>query len=167
MSQFAPVQEAARSSSVQPVGEYLQFTVVAPGVAAGFEPGQFVAVAVGGEESAMRAAPGVRVLRRDAGGEFAGTVQFVVAEHGAGTRWLCSQPTGARLDLVGPLGNPFPLPTTPRPVVLVGGGYGTAPLIPLAERLTRPPAAGRDHHRRGHRRPAVRRTRGAARRRRR
>jgi dihydroorotate dehydrogenase electron transfer subunit len=65
-----------------------------------------------------------------------GTVRFVVAENGAGTRWLCRQTAGMPLDLVGPLGNPFRLPLTPRPVVLVGGGYGTAPLIPLAERLT-------------------------------
>ena len=104
MSQFAPVQEVGKILSVEPVGAYVEFTVVAPGVAAGFVPGHFVAVAVGGEESAL-------VLRRAfalaAATPGEGTVQFVVAEQGAGTRWLCRQPTGARLDLVGPLGNPF------------------------------------------------------------
>jgi dihydroorotate dehydrogenase electron transfer subunit len=133
VSQFAPVQEVGKILSVEPVGAYVEFTVVAPGVAAGFVPGHFVAVAAGGQESAL-------VLRRAfalrGATPGAGTVQFVVAEQGAGTRWLCRQPPGARLDLVGPLGNPFLLPATPRPVVLVGGGYGTAPLIPLAERLT-------------------------------
>ena len=42
---------------------------------------------------------------------------------------------GDLLDLVGPLGTPFPMPSGPAPAVLVGGGYGTAPLIPLAEAL--------------------------------
>jgi dihydroorotate dehydrogenase electron transfer subunit len=37
--------------------------------------------------------------------------------------------------VVGPLGRPFRLPSTPVPVVLVGGGYGSAPLFPLAEAL--------------------------------
>jgi dihydroorotate dehydrogenase electron transfer subunit len=39
------------------------------------------------------------------------------------------------IDIVGPLGNAFPLPAGPSPAVLVGGGYGTAPLIPLANAL--------------------------------
>ena len=131
MNQAGPVQEVGEIVSVGPVGAYVEFRVLAPRVAAGFAPGHFVAV--GGDESAL-------VLRR----AFAlygatpsnGTVRFVVAENGAGTRWLCRQTAGTPLDLVGPLGNPFLLPLTPRPVVLVGGGYGTAPLIPLAERLT-------------------------------
>ncbi|MBV9823866.1 MAG: dihydroorotate dehydrogenase electron transfer subunit, partial [Actinobacteria bacterium] len=54
---------------------------------------------------------------------------------GAGTEWLAAQRPGTRLDLVGPLGVPFPIPREPVPAVLVGGGYGTAPLLPLAERL--------------------------------
>ena len=31
---------------------------------------------------------------------------------------------------------PFPVPSSPSPAVLVGGGYGTAPLIPLALRCS-------------------------------
>jgi dihydroorotate dehydrogenase electron transfer subunit len=69
------------------------------------------------------------------GGDFAGTVQFVVAEHGPGTRWLMRRRAGDTLDLVGPLGTPFPLPAGPAGAVLVGGGYGTAPLVPLASAL--------------------------------
>ena len=133
MKHGGPVQEVGEILSVGPAGAYIEFRVFAPGVASGFVPGHFVAVGVGGEESAL-------VLRR----AFAlygatpadGTIRFVVAEKGAGTRWLCRQTAGMPLDLVGPLGNPFRLPLTPRPVLLVGGGYGTAPLIPLAHRLT-------------------------------
>lgn len=130
-----PLQEVGEIFRVQRVGDYLQYTVVAPGVAAGFKPGHFVAVAVGGENSAMVLRRAFALYGATPGGDFAGTVQFVVAEHGAGTRWLSRQRVGDRLDLVGPLGTPFPVPSFPAPVVLVGGGYGTAPLIPLAQRL--------------------------------
>jgi dihydroorotate dehydrogenase electron transfer subunit len=39
------------------------------------------------------------------------------------------------LDLAGPLGRPFPVPRDPVSCLLVGGGYGSAPLFPLASRL--------------------------------
>ena len=39
------------------------------------------------------------------------------------------------VDIVGPLGRPFPLPNEPVACVLVGGGYGSAPLFWLAEAL--------------------------------
>jgi dihydroorotate dehydrogenase electron transfer subunit len=121
--------------SVQKVGEYVQFTVVAPGVAAGFQPGHFVAVAVGGENSSMLLRRAFALYGATPSGAFAGTIQFVVAEHGPGTRWLVQRRVGELLDVVGPLGTPFPMPTGPAPAVLVGGGYGTAPLIPLAGAL--------------------------------
>ena len=130
------VQEACELFAVRRAGAYFEFTVVAPRIATGFQPGHFVAVAVGGENTAM-------ILRRSfallgatrPAGNFAGTISFVVAEHGAGTRWLVARQAGEYLDVVGPLGTPFPLPAQPAPAVLVGGGYGTAPLLPLAERL--------------------------------
>jgi dihydroorotate dehydrogenase electron transfer subunit len=125
------VQELAEICEVRPVGAYQQFTLRAPGIAAGFRPGHFVAVAVGGPASAM-------MLRRafalyGAGAD--GTISFVVAEHGAGTRWLSGCRAGDRLDVVGPMGQPFRRPAEPVPAVLVGGGYGTAPLIALAADL--------------------------------
>jgi dihydroorotate dehydrogenase electron transfer subunit len=128
---------AAEILSVQPVGEYTQFTVVAPEVATGFRPGHFVAVAVGGENSAMGLRRAFALSGATPSDRFAGTVSFVVAEHGPGTRWLVRRRAGETLDIVGPLGNPFPIPSGPAPAVLVGGGYGTAPLIPLAQTLLR------------------------------
>jgi dihydroorotate dehydrogenase electron transfer subunit len=130
-----PVHETGEIFAVRRVGEYVEFTVVAPGVAAGFRPGHFVAVAVGGENSSMLLRRAFALYGATPSGTFAGTVQFVVAEHGAGTKWLVQRQAGESLDLVGPLGTPFALPATPAPAVLVGGGYGTAPLIPLATAL--------------------------------
>jgi dihydroorotate dehydrogenase electron transfer subunit len=130
-----PVQERGEIFAVQKVGDYVQFTVIAPGVAAGFKPGHFVAVAVGGENTSMILRRAFALCAATPAGAFAGTVQFVVAEHGPGTRWLVQRKAGDVLDLVGPLGTPFPLPSGPAPAVLVGGGYGSAPLIPLAQAL--------------------------------
>jgi dihydroorotate dehydrogenase electron transfer subunit len=132
---MTPVQELGEIFAVQKVGAYHHFTVVAPGVAATFSPGQFVAVGVGGPNSSMLLRRAFALYAATPTGDFAGTVQFVVAEHGPGTQWLVRQPAGAMLDLVGPLGTPFPMPKQPVPAVLVGGGYGTAPLIPLAHKL--------------------------------
>jgi dihydroorotate dehydrogenase electron transfer subunit len=130
-----PVQELGEIFAVQQVGEYTQFTVVAPGIAETARPGQFVAVAVGGPKSSMLLRRSFALYGATSPGEFAGTVQFVVAAHGPGTEWLIRQQVGERLDIVGPLGRPFPMPKDPVPAVLVGGGYGTAPLIPLARAL--------------------------------
>jgi dihydroorotate dehydrogenase electron transfer subunit len=134
-SHSAPVQELGEIFDVVRFGDYTQFTVVAPGIAHGFRPGQFVAVAVGGPESAMLLRRSFALYGVKTGGEFAGTVQFVVAPHGPGTQWLVQARPGDKLDLIGPLGVPFPVVRGGVPAVLVGGGYGTAPLVPLAEQL--------------------------------
>jgi dihydroorotate dehydrogenase electron transfer subunit len=130
-----PVQEQGEIFNVTRFGDYTQFTVVAPGVARSFQPGQFVAVAVGGPDSSMLLRRSFALYGVKPGEQFAGTIQFVVAPHGRGTEWLVRQPIGTKLDLVGSLGVPFQLPREPVPAVLVGGGYGSAPLLPLAERL--------------------------------
>ena len=135
VSERGPVQESAEIFDVQRIGAYTQFTVVAPGIAEGFRPGQFVAVAVGGENTGMVLRRAFALSGATRGGTFAGTVQFVVAAHGPGTRWLVQRDAGETLDVVGPLGTAFRLPSAPTRAVLVGGGYGSAPLLPLASAL--------------------------------
>lgn len=130
-----PVQEVGEIFDLTRLGEYLQFTVVAPGVARSYRPGQFVAVAVGGPNTSMLLRRSFALYGVKPGDEYAGTIQFVVAANGPGTEWLMRCRVGDRLDLVGPLGVPFPMPRESVPAVLVGGGYGTAPLLPLAEAL--------------------------------
>ena len=130
-----PVQISSEILSVRRVGEYTEFTVVAPEIAADFRPGHFVAVAVGGDRTSMILRRAFALSGATPSDTFAGTIEFVVAEHGPGTRWLVRRAKGEALDVVGPLGNPFPIPAGPSPAVLVGGGYGSAPLIPLARAL--------------------------------
>jgi dihydroorotate dehydrogenase electron transfer subunit len=68
-------------------------------------------------------------------GVYGGTLEIVVSPHGAGTRWISERRRGDSIDIVGPLGRPFAIPKDPIACVLVGGGYGSAPLFMLAEAL--------------------------------
>ncbi|MBA3524444.1 MAG: dihydroorotate dehydrogenase electron transfer subunit [Geodermatophilaceae bacterium] len=92
-------------------------------------PGQFVALAVGGPGSAMLLRRSFAIHTAD---PVSGLVGLVVAAHGPGTVWLSAVEAGAELDVVGPLGRPFTPPGPGQSVVLVGGGYGGAPLFDLA-----------------------------------
>src|ERR1700754_4864841 len=98
-----PVHEIGEIFAVSKVGAYLQFTVVAPGVAASFRPGQFVAVA--GPNSSMLLRRSFAIYGATPTDDFAGTIQFVVAENGPGTQWLVRQQVGEGLDVVCPPGN--------------------------------------------------------------
>ena len=113
---------------------YYAMTVVAPGIAARFRPGQFVAVAVGGPGHVDAAAAGVLVSMTCAR-IMAARWNSCSPPVGPGTRWLAERRTRDVLDLAGPLGRPFPVPRDPVSCLLVGGGYGSAPLFPLADRL--------------------------------
>ncbi len=129
------VQVRAQVQSVRQVGAYRQLTLVAPGVPERTRPGQFVALAVGGDSSAMLLRRAFSVYRVRAGGVHSGTVEIVFAVHGPGTAWLADRRVNDVVDLLGPLGRPFALPKEPVPCTLVAGGYGSAPMFALAERL--------------------------------
>lgn len=129
---MGPVQRQCVLLAVDPLGQYTRMRLEAPDIAAVARPGQFVAVTVGGSTSSLLLRRAFAIYRvRGA------TVEIVVAAHGPGTQWLVAQAPGERLDVVGPLGRPFPDPADDQPVVVVGGGYGTAALIGLVERLRR------------------------------
>jgi len=132
-AEAGPVQVRGTVLTVRRVDAYYAMTVVAPGIAARFRPGQFVALAVGGPVTSMllRRTFSIHDVRPDHGG----TVEFVFAATGAGTRWLAERRARDVLDITGPLGRPFPVPRDPVSCLLVGGGYGSAPLFSLANRL--------------------------------
>jgi dihydroorotate dehydrogenase electron transfer subunit len=132
-SESGPMHVRGTVLTVRRVDAYHAITIVAPGIAARFKPGQFVAVAVGGPDTSMllRRAFSIHDVRPDHGG----TVEFIFAAHGRGTRWLAERRARDVLDLAGPLGRPFPVPREPVSCLLVGGGYGSAPLFALADRL--------------------------------
>ncbi|HSO64749.1 MAG TPA: dihydroorotate dehydrogenase electron transfer subunit [Ornithinibacter sp.] len=129
------VQVTGELIATRRVGAYHHLTLVAPGVAELARPGQFVALAVGGPTSANLLRRCFSIHKVKASGTYGGTVDVVVAAHGPGTQWLTRLRVHDAVDVVAPLGRPFPLPADPVPCVLVGGGYGSAPLFWLAEAL--------------------------------
>ena len=114
------------------VGAYHQLTLVAPEVAERARPGQFVALAVGGDTSATLLRRCFSIHQTSSSTTSGGTVDIVVAARGPGTRWLTELGAHQKVSIIGPLGHGFPLPAEPVACVLVGGGYGSAPLFWLA-----------------------------------
>lgn len=117
------------------VGQYHQIIINIGDVAASCKPGNFVAISVGGDSSKMVLRRAFAISRVSTSASVGGTMELIVAPHGQGSKWLCAQGEGVVLDLVAPLGTAFGIPTEPVPVLLVGGGYGSAPLFGLAELL--------------------------------
>ncbi len=134
-SATGPVQVRAEVVASRRVGDYHTIVLAAPGVAERVQPGHFAALAVGDDPTAMLLRRCFSIYRVDTAGSLGGTIELVIDAHGPGTRWLVSRPRGATADVVAPLGRPFSLPTEPVPTILVGGGYGAAPLFMLADSL--------------------------------
>jgi ferredoxin--NADP+ reductase len=125
-----PILEAA------PLGPGITRLVIeAPLVARRWRAGQFVIVRVaeGGERiplTVVETGPG-------------GTITLVVQAVGKTTRQLCAlRAGGALMDVLGPLGRPTPVERHGR-VACLGGGVGTAELLPIARALR---AAGNEVH---------------------
>ncbi|MDQ1465007.1 MAG: dihydroorotate dehydrogenase electron transfer subunit [Actinomycetota bacterium] len=130
-----PVQVNGEVLSLRRIGAYHAMTVVAPGVAEIAKPGQFVTVAVGGPDTSMMMRRPFSIYQIRERGVYGGTVEFIFSIEGRGTAWLAARQAHEPIDIVGPLGKAFSLPREPATCVLVGGGYGTAPLFPLADAL--------------------------------
>jgi len=128
-------QVAGELIATRRVGAYQRLTFAAPGVAELAKPGQFVALAVDGDTSAHLLRRCFSIHKVSPSGTHGGTVDVVVAARGPGTRWLTGLSTHHEVNIIGPLGRAFPLPTEPVACVLVGGGYGSAPLFWLAAAL--------------------------------
>lgn len=57
---------------------------------------------------------------------------------GKGTGILRNKKPGDVIEVIGPLGNAFPVRTSMKNIILVAGGLGIAPIFALAERLRSP-----------------------------
>lgn len=129
------VQVTGELIATRRAGAYHHLTFVAPGLAEHARPGQFVALSVGGPTSGNLLRRCFSIHKVSPSGTYGGTVDVVISPVGPGTRWLAGLRAHDEVDIVGPLGRPFPLPAEPVACVLVGGGYGSAPLFWLAEAL--------------------------------
>jgi dihydroorotate dehydrogenase electron transfer subunit len=117
------------------VGQYHQILLNVGQMVNGCKPGNFVAIKVGGDNSKMVLRRAFAISRVSLTGPYGGSMELIVAPFGQGSKWLCSQVEGSTIDLIAPLGTAFGIPTEPVRALLVGGGYGSAPLFGLAEVL--------------------------------
>jgi dihydroorotate dehydrogenase electron transfer subunit len=115
-------------------GVYHSITLVAPDMADQARPGQFVQIAMpAGRDILLRRPFSIHQASRKGG--WAGTLEIAFIPVGPGSEWLAHVEAHDFLDVVGPLGRPFPYPREPVNCMLVGGGYGAAPLYFLAQEL--------------------------------
>ncbi|MEX0705562.1 MAG: dihydroorotate dehydrogenase electron transfer subunit [Nitriliruptoraceae bacterium] len=129
-----PVQANCEVIARRQDGPYWLLSLAAPEIARRARAGQFVNVAVEAPGTMLRRPFSIAGITRQ--GAAAGTIDIVFDAHGPGTRWLTTAGLHDVIDVIGPLGNGFPLPQRRVGCLLVGGGYGVAPLIPLARDLT-------------------------------
>jgi dihydroorotate dehydrogenase electron transfer subunit len=115
-------------------GDYHLLNLVAPTIANQARPGQFVALQPGLDRSFLLRRP-FSIHRVERHGAGFGTLEIVFDVVGPGTEVLSKLRPHDTLDVLGPLGRPFTLPDEPISCLLVGGGYGVAPLFFLAEEL--------------------------------
>jgi dihydroorotate dehydrogenase electron transfer subunit len=117
------------------VGQYHQILISVGELVSQCKPGNFVAISVGGPNSKMVLRRAFAISRTTTSPQFGGAIELIVAPHGNGSSWLCGLAEGEQIDITLPLGTAFGIPTTNVNVLLVGGGYGSAPLFGLAEVL--------------------------------
>jgi dihydroorotate dehydrogenase electron transfer subunit len=128
-------QISAEILSNKKLGPYHHMVFAVGEIAANAKPGNFVAISVGGEASSMILRRAFAIYRAIDKGLLGGTIELVVAPHGAGSKWLTNLNVGDFVDLIAPLGTAFGIPTSNANAMLIGGGYGSAPLFALAEVL--------------------------------
>lgn len=117
------------------VGQYHQILISVGDLVSQCKPGNFVAISVGGPNSKMVLRRAFAISRTTTSSQYGGAIELIVAPHGNGSSWLCGLAEGEQIDITLPLGTAFGIPTTNVNALLVGGGYGSAPLFGLAEVL--------------------------------
>jgi dihydroorotate dehydrogenase electron transfer subunit len=103
-------------------------TLQAPDLAKAAAPGQFLHIRCGHERDPLLRRP-MSIYRTEGD-----RVQLMVRSVGRGSAWLVDREIGDELDFLGPQGKAFRLDARAKNLLLVGGGYGVAPLVGLAER---------------------------------
>jgi dihydroorotate dehydrogenase electron transfer subunit len=121
-----------------PGARYFLMRIQAPEIAAKCTPGQFVMLKCG-KDTVLRRPISVHSVIESTDVELLyalpdGSCDTNMKKvNGAGARWLSTLGTGARLDLIGPLGNGYTVEPSVNRLLLVAGGIGIAPLKFLAE----------------------------------
>jgi dihydroorotate dehydrogenase electron transfer subunit len=124
-------------------GEYNVLTLEAPAIARAARPGQFVMLRTGTTlEPLLRRPFSIFEILRDPEG-VPHAISVFNKRIGVGTGQLYARVPGTHLDVLGPLGEPFPAPAVGAHVWMVAGGVGLAPFATLTDALVASGASGR------------------------
>lgn len=93
-------------------------------------PGQFVSVYCQDESRILPRPISICEIDKESG-----RIRLVYRVAGEGTKEFSEYDSGDTLEIVGPLGNGFPLDRGYEKVFLIGGGIGVPPMVELAEQL--------------------------------
>ncbi|GAA1976590.1 dihydroorotate dehydrogenase electron transfer subunit [Kitasatospora viridis] len=124
-----PLQLRAEVLADHPEGAYRRLVLRAPGVPRRVRPGHLAALAVGGAGAPRLLRRAHPVHRADPA---AGTVELVLPADDPAVAEKATE-----LDLIAPLGTPFPLPDGPAAALLVGEQAAAGPLLELGAELLR------------------------------
>lgn len=97
-------------------------------------PGQFATLRLPGLTTPLLRRP-FSIHRLIRNGDAVTGIEILYKVVGDFTRALTRITSGDRVDLLGPLGNGFTVPTRFEKIILAGGGIGIAPLVFLADAL--------------------------------
>lgn len=106
--------------------EIYSFTIACPEVAAVAHPGQFVHIRTG--SFTLRRPISICGIDKEKG-----TLRIVFEIRGEGTSEIARLNKGDLIDMLAPLGHGFTIDDSFRKVVLIGGGIGTPPMLPIAQ----------------------------------
>lgn len=115
------------------VEQVFEMVLDCPEVAAKARPGQFVNLYCRNKGRLLPRPISVCETDRDHG-----RVHLVYAILGKGTREFSSYLAGESVELMGPLGNGYPLEQGSGDSLIIGGGVGTPPMVELCKQLQGP-----------------------------
>lgn len=104
----------------------VQYVIFCPEIAAVAQPGQFVHILPTGHT--LRRPISLCEIQAEKG-----TICIVFELKGSGTETLANCNVGDCMDVLGPLGHGFTLLPDAKRVILLGGGIGNPPMLPLAQ----------------------------------
>ncbi len=129
---MAKIKETAAILSQEQLAEGIySMWIHTEAIASQAAPGQFIDVYT--RDGAKLLPRPISLCEIDEGG---GRLRIVYRVAGEGTREFSQYPAGGRIDILGPLGNGFPLEEAAgKRVLLIGGGIGIPPMLETARRL--------------------------------
>lgn len=113
-----------------PAPEHILLSLNCPKIAKISKPGQFIMIKCGTLTDPLLRRP----ISMNGIDKTKGTIDILFRVIGKGTKFLSELKGGDEIDIIGPLGNGF-MVSNKATAVLIGGGAGIAPLLPIAKQL--------------------------------